>query len=848
MSERVRAMDWSTTPLGAIESWPQSFKSVVSLVLTNPFPMSLWWGEDCIQIYNDAYIRLAGREHPKPLGQPARVTWADSWHSVATRIAKVYSEGDALESEAEVLVVDSSKALVHSHFRFAYSPVRVEQNRIGGVLISAQESSDPAQVARIRLEADDALHIQTQTLRTLSRVNVMLSGELEMETLVHTVTEAGLALSGAQMGAFYYDYSLDADAESFVLFTLEGASREAFNHFPMPRHSRSTFDTCFDSARAVRMDDVTGDGRFGESSPFFGTPLGHLAMRSYLAAPVIARTGKVLGGLFFGHAEAGVFDERAEHLIVGMARQAATAMDNARLYQSAKRNEEKFRAVTESSTDVIAFCDVKTRFGYISPSVQSVLGFTPAEFAKKTLFEHLPEAMVHKVRNDLSRLFFQPDSVIELSFALAHQDGTPRHVALKATNLLERAGIEGILLNLRDVTEHKLFEEHLIEAKDNAEQMTRLKSSLLANMSHEIRTPLTSMLAWASVLAQEVPEEHLEAVQTIERSGRRLTETLNSVLALAQLEGRVIEIEPETVNLSDEAADTVRALGALAAERGLVLEFRSAHPEAFARLDRALFQRILNNLIGNAIKFTETGSVTVVIEADEAEVHVRIEDTGIGIDEAFMPDLFGEFKQESTGLARSHEGSGLGLAITKRLVEVLEGRLEVESQKGQGSVFTVAFARLSEEDFAVTGAWPAVEKIDALGDWESEVAMSSVLLVEDNEAIRQVVHRQLARLYEVEAFGDAESALERARDRTFDVVLLDISLPGMDGLQALSKLRETSEHATCPIIAITGHALPGDEESFLRAGFSGYLSKPFSPGDLEALVRARLKQRKVVVS
>ena len=245
-------------------------------------------------------------------------------------------------------------------------------------------------------------------------------------------------------------------------------------------------------------------------------------------------------------------------------------------------------------------------------------------------------------------------------------------------------------------------EEELIERTaevrqraEEAEQAARAKSTFLAVMSHELRTPLTAIIGYAQVLAEEVhDEEHRYFVRSIYSGGSRLLDTLNSVLDVARLEQGRVRLNPEVLSVAGEAASAIRLLDPLAQQKGLALLLADEAPNALVRVDRAALRRVLNNIIGNAIKFTETGSVTLRIQRNDHTVSIHVEDTGLGIEPEAMPLIFGEFVQGSEGLERRHEGTGLGLAVTKHLVRLMAGHLEVESQLGSGSVFTVVLPAL----------------------------------------------------------------------------------------------------------------------------------------------------------
>ena len=231
----------------------------------------------------------------------------------------------------------------------------------------------------------------------------------------------------------------------------------------------------------------------------------------------------------------------------------------------------------------------------------------------------------------------------------------------------------------------------LQEANEGLMMVNKLKDEFLATTSHELRTPLTAILGFAAVLQEELPGRFREFVDPIESNGYRLLQTVNSLLELAKLRSGMMEIHPEVINVGALVEEVNRLLAPLAYRKDLLLEFRSPPQPLLVNLDRRFLERILNNLVGNAIKFTEEGTVSVRVEGTQERVIIRVADTGIGIDESFVPELFDEFKQESSGLSRSHEGSGLGLSITARLVDLMDGTIHVESEKGRGTIFTVSF-------------------------------------------------------------------------------------------------------------------------------------------------------------
>lgn len=248
----------------------------------------------------------------------------------------------------------------------------------------------------------------------------------------------------------------------------------------------------------------------------------------------------------------------------------------------------------------------------------------------------------------------------------------------------------------KELEKEREFNKALQEANDQLIKANKLKDEFLATTSHELRTPLTSILGFTAVLKDEIPPdaEYREFLDIIEDSGTRLMDTLNSLLDLAKLRAGMMDLNLESCDIYYQCRDGISSLQAAAKRQGLTLRIERPKEPVYVELDVLGFLRIVYNLVGNAIKFTEEGSVTVHIEHDEDLVHMHVSDTGIGIDSKFFPKLFDEFVQESDGAARTHEGFGLGLAITARLVRLMNGTISVESEKGKGSVFTVTLPRI----------------------------------------------------------------------------------------------------------------------------------------------------------
>jgi PAS domain S-box-containing protein len=402
----------------------------------------------------------------------------------------------------------------------------------------------------------------------------------------------------------------------------------------------------------------------------------------------------------------------------------------------------------------------------------------------------------------------------------------------------KRGEIINFLAIKRDVTELKKINEELFAAKETAEEMNRLKSSFLANMSHELRTPMIGILGYSEMLLEEFPDEKVHEISSIIlQSAHRLMETLNLILDLSRIEAKKLEIKLTSVDIVSIAKDIFTLFSPAAERKNLSCKLDASFDALEILLDEKMLREILNNLVNNAIKFTERGDVTIkltkeVFNSTEWAV-VRVIDTGIGIAQEKFDLIFEEFRQASEGQSRSFEGTGLGLTITKRFVEKLNGLISVESTLGVGTTFTVRFpmqaAEPSEEPDVI---------IEEKRQTTAPPLLPQVLYVEDDEIAVHIVSKMLEQYCEIDTTDNAETALRMAEAKKYDAVFMDINLgKGMDGVKTTSLIKQMDVYKNTPIVALTAYAMVGDKEEFLNAGCTHYISKPFSKKELLTVMR-----------
>ncbi len=403
----------------------------------------------------------------------------------------------------------------------------------------------------------------------------------------------------------------------------------------------------------------------------------------------------------------------------------------------------------------------------------------------------------------------------------------------------ENGEITHFLSIKEDITERKRIEEELIRAKEEAEEANKLKSSLLANMSHEFRTPLNGILGFAQLLKDEIIEPELyEMVEKINRSGKRLMNTLNSVLSLTELENNNYLITKTEVDLPFFCHQLKTLYESFACEKKLEFNLGLKTENLSVVTDENLLTKITSAIVENAIKYTYSGEIRIELETlkqvngkELALIHVK--DTGIGIKKEDHATIFREFKQLSEGFRRDFEGLGLGLTIARRMAHLIGADVLVESEPGKGSKFTITLP-LSASTETVdhekkTAATLRVSKKDSV----EEITKLDILLVEDNLLNIEVVERFLSKVGKVSFARDGITAIKMASENLYDLFLIDINLGhGIDGIEVLKKIRLFEQYKNIPIIALTGYASDTNKREFLEQGFTHYLAKPFEKKDL----------------
>lgn len=437
-------------------------------------------------------------------------------------------------------------------------------------------------------------------------------------------------------------------------------------------------------------------------------------------------------------------------------------------------------------------------------------------------------------------------------YQMLRKDGSTFPAVVYPAQIVREGKVVGQRGIISDISEHKRAEEAMRLAKEAALEAVRVKSEFLANMSHEIRTPMSAVVGLTGLLLDsDLDAEQREWIETIRNSGDALLSTINDILDFSKIESGRMGLERQAFDLRKFVKASCDLIAASAAEKGLNLDCRIEEIVPVVIItDPTRLRQILVNLLGNAVKFTEKGDVTLTVDAvqwDDGrfELYFAVKDTGIGIPQEELDKLFQSFSQGDMSTTRKYGGTGLGLAISKRLVEIMGGKIWFDSEEGKGSTFHFTVP-VEASSFHLQSLEESPVKAQGGSQFNAQSKVCSdmrILLAEDNVVNKKVIQQMLKKLgYETDLAANGIEVLEALKKQKYDLVLMDIQMPEMDGLEAATQIHRTlTENERPVIIALTACAMEGDRERCLDAGMDGYISKPVKMEDL----RAALKNIKV---
>ncbi len=504
-------------------------------------------------------------------------------------------------------------------------------------------------------------------------------------------------------------------------------------------------------------------------------------------------------------------------------------------HHALQETETFFRQIVNNVSDSIYRIDLNGNFTYVNPIAVSQTGYSENDLLRMRY--------TNLVRNDYKQsVYFFFKNIFEdeindsyLEFPIITACGDEKWIGQKIHLIKLKNQIAGFQVIARDITHEREFKEQLIIAKSNAEKTAETKSRFLANMSHEIRTPLNGIIGVVNLLNQTILSEKQKTyLNAINSSSNQLMGIINDVLDLAKIDADKLELDYTDFNIGDLFQSVVAVFEMKCIEKQINLEwFIDDNIPKFLNGDPVRLNQIIYNLLGNAIKFTQRGGILLQVELlrvenDDINILIRISDTGIGMDERALNKVFDAFTQAEDNMSRKFGGTGLGLTIVKKIVEIHGGEISVKSQPDQGTSFELVLP------FRKSKTVPEQVKINEPA-YHEDLENVKILLVEDNK-VNQMVAKDNLEAYKVVVTiaENGKEALELLNKELFDLILMDMQMPILDGYQTMRAIRNNKDLVLnqIPIIALTANAIDAEIKKCFDCGADDYLSKPFKPNVL----------------
>ncbi|WP_337872127.1 ATP-binding protein [Ignavibacterium sp.] len=488
------------------------------------------------------------------------------------------------------------------------------------------------------------------------------------------------------------------------------------------------------------------------------------------------------------------------------------------------------------SLDVVFFTfdinNSKPKITYLSEGFNKIWGIKrESALANQRLwFDAVDPEDRNKIFHLIREYVKTKNPVIQTEFRIVKPNDTIRWINIKTRVVEDISGNSKQIFGIaEDITEKKLLELELQNAYQKSRESINFKNYLLGNINHEIRTPLNAILGFTQILKEETPREAIdELTDKILFASNRLLNTLDSIIELSDLQSDSRKLQSNDLSIVELLKTVQHKFYPIAKEKNLLFEVVEPDQDVVIKSDEFLLKKILNQLLDNAFKYTNQGSVTLSVRFNKNEnenwLIIDVADTGIGIEQEKLNTIFEAFRQGSEGLSRSYQGSGLGLTITKKMIELLKGKICVESEKGIGSRFSVHIP------FEFTNKKFQVDKKE---NFISALEGKRILIVEDNPLNAEVLKHYLKSVVNTDIAYDSHQAFELSEKYLYDLILMDISLKnGESGIEVMKKMRFRDEYKSVPIVALTAFTFDEDKNKFIEEGFNGYIPKPIQRNEL----------------
>ena len=671
-----------------------------------------------------------------------------------------------------------------------------------------------------RRRAEDGLNASEERQAFLLRLGDALRAETDPEA----VAMRGVEMLGA---------ALDLDCCYIALLSLADDRadmpyqfrRNGFAPLPLTVSLADFPETIRQAADATTvLEDVATDPRLSEADK---RNLMAIGLRSIVVAALRRGENNPIWALVTVSAQPRHWTKSEIALIEDVSERVWAAVERARYDLSVRASEARWKLMADAMPNLVFVADASAgELTYVNDRFTQFTGKHADSLSDLGWLQLVHPDDQASVRQAWAHSR-DTHVVLDTELRLRRNDGEYRWFQVRAVPAPDTEGARLWFGALSDI-------QNLMEARFQAESADRAKSEFLANMSHEIRTPLNAIVGLTSLMLDFAPDpaRRRQYLHTMQDSANNLSQLIDDLLEFAKLDANMVELHDAEVDLHDLLDEAVRISGVKATEKGLHIQLHDFTSKGPVIADGQRIRQIVLNLLSNAVKFTDRGSVSVFAASEPAPdgrqtLSVMVKDTGIGIAPGNLNRIFEKFHQADNTITRRFGGTGLGLAISRRLAETMGGRLDVESQLGRGSTFTLILPVRTGEAAAPSLA----------GQFPIGTKPLRVLLVEDNPTNTVVAENMLAGLgHTYVTAANGFQAIENWKRGAFDVVLMDLQMPDMDGITATKRIRQAEREtgkAAVKIVAMTAHALTTDREQAASAGMDDFLAKPFNVKELQ---------------
>jgi PAS domain S-box-containing protein len=785
MGALMRSHDWSATSLGPAEHWPQALRTVVRLMLNTGHPVYIFWGQDSICLYNDAYSESIGPErHPVSLGEPGYAVWEEIWPVIGPQIKQALAGENASWHVNQLLPITRHGQLEEVYWTYSYSPIDDETapGGIGGVLVLCTETTE--QVVATRALAQEGVKLAESKSQL----------EVERAQLMAVFQQAPAFMCILRGPGHAFEVVNERYLQLIGWRETTGKTvREA-----VPELIEQGYIDLLDNVYATGKSSVGTGARVVLQHTVDGPTLEHFV--DFVFVPLRDGNNQVNGILVHG----------------------IDVTERKRAEDELRRERDRSQAVFDTMTEGFTMLDRDWIVLYLNAEGLRLSNRTEQQTIGHKHWEIWPELLGTDMERMLRRVMRSRSPEV-MEFAYLYPNGSSAWIEVRASPAMDG----GLAVFFRDVTNRRQAEEKLRDAD-------RRKDEFLAMLAHELRNPLAPIGAAAELL-QMVKLDEARVRQTSQIIGRQvehMTGLVNDLLDVSRVTSGKVELESVALDISHILTDAVEQVRPLVGARKHRLMLDLPADVFLVKGDKKRLVQVVANLLANAAKYTpEGGTILLKTAMRDDRIHIEVSDNGIGMDTELVARAFDLFAQAERTSDRSSGGLGLGLALVKSLVELHSGTVTCASEgRGKGSTFTVCLPRLLERP----------DQVDHSRDGEALKPTHQplrVMVVDDNVDAAAMLGMLLeAAGHEVLVEHSAYRALERAKAARPQVCLIDIGLPELDGNQVAQRLRSWPETADTVLIAVTGYGQESDRESALAAGFNHHLVKPVDTRQLAAIL------------